>query len=100
VARCNIVVINSLRATGDVRFPLQVGALCMWLLWVPGSWFLGLHLGWGLVGIWLAMTADEWLRGLIMYHRWVKKKWLPFAERSRAAVLAHTDTNVPIVTET
>lgn len=96
----NIVVINSLRATGDARFPMQIGAVCLWAVWVPNSWLLGLHIGWGLVGIWIAMTCDEWLRGLIMYHRWVKKKWLPAAERSRAAVANHTDTNVPFVSET
>ena len=96
----NIVVINSLRATGDARFPVQIGVVFMWLLWVPNSWFLGLHLGWGLVGIWIAMCCDEWLRGLIMYHRWVKRRWLPFAERSRAAVLAQKDTHVPLVHET
>jgi Na+-driven multidrug efflux pump len=96
----NIVVINSLRATGDARFPVQVGAVCMWGLWVPNSWFLGLHLGWGLVGIWIAMACDEWLRGLIMYYRWVKRRWLPYAERSRAAVIGHRNTNVPLVTET
>jgi putative MATE family efflux protein len=93
----NIVVINSLRATGDARFPVQIGAVLMWLLWVPNCWFLGLHLGWGLVGIWIAMTCDEWLRGVIMYRRWVKKKWLPYAERSRAAVMRD---NVPLVNET
>ena len=93
----NIVVINSLRATGDARYPVQIGAVCMWLLWVPNSWFLGVHLGWGLVGIWIAMTCDEWLRGLLMYHRWVKRRWLPAAERSRAAVMSN---NVPLVNET
>ena len=96
----NIVVINSLRATGDAHFPVKVGVVCMWLLWVPNSWFLGLHLGWGLVGIWIAMACDEWLRGIIMYYRWIKRRWLPAAERSRTAVLAHTNTNVPVVTET
>ncbi len=93
----NIVVINSLRATGDARFPVKVGIVCMWLLWVPNSWFLGLHLGWGLVGIWIAMTCDEWLRGIIMYHRWVKRRWLPAAERSRAEVMRN---HVPLVNET
>lgn len=96
----NIVVINSLRATGDVRFPLGIGIIFMWLFWVPNSWFLGLHLGWGLVGIWIAMSGDEWVRGIIMYYRWVRRRWLPAAERSRAAVLSHTSTNVPIVNET
>jgi len=93
----NIVVINSLRATGDARFPLKVAAVCMWLFWVPNSWFLGLHLGWGLVGIWIAMTCDEWLRGILMYYRWVKRRWLPAAERSRAEVMRN---HVPLVSET
>jgi putative MATE family efflux protein len=93
----NIVVINSLRATGDARFPVKVGIVCMWLLWVPNSWFLGLHLGWGLVGIWVAMSLDEWTRGLIMYYRWVKRRWLPAAERSRAEVMRN---HVPVVVET
>jgi putative MATE family efflux protein len=93
----NIVVINSLRATGDARFPVKAGMACMWLFWVPNSWFLGLHLGWGLVGIWIAMTLDEWTRGLIMYHRWVRRRWLPAAERSRAEVMRN---HVPLVAET
>jgi Na+-driven multidrug efflux pump len=93
----NIIVINSLRATGDVRFPVQVGAVCMWLIWVPNAWFLGLHLGFGLVGIWIAMACDEWLRGVLMYYRWVKRKWLPAAERSRNAVMRD---HVPTVAET
>ncbi len=93
----NIIVINSLRATGDARFTVQIGVCCMWLLWVPNSWLLGLHLGWGLVGIWIAMALDEWLRGLIMYRRWKLRKWLPAAERSRAEAMRN---NVPVVAET
>ncbi|WP_409421558.1 MATE family efflux transporter [Pseudaeromonas sp. ZJS20] len=71
----NIVVINSLRATGDARFPLMMAILSMWGLAIPLAWFLGLHLGWGLVGIWLAFAADEWTRGLAMYWRWKSRRW-------------------------
>jgi putative MATE family efflux protein len=81
----NVVVISSLRATGDARYPVVVGFLCMWGLWVPIAWLLGLKLGLGLVGIWISMICDEWTRGLLMYHRWRKRKWLPAAERSRAS---------------
>lgn len=79
----NVVVISSLRATGDARFPVIAGFICMWGLWVPLAWLLGLKLGLGLVGIWISMICDEWTRGLLMYNRWSKRKWLPAALRSR-----------------
>jgi putative MATE family efflux protein len=82
----NIVVINTLRATGDVRYAILVGLLSMWGVWVPLAWLLGLRLGYGLPGIWIAMMCDEWLRGLLMYRRWRNRRWLPHAERVRARV--------------
>jgi Na+-driven multidrug efflux pump len=80
----NVVVINGLRATGDARFPVIAGMICMWCGWVPLAWFLGLKLGLGLVGIWISLICDEWTRGMFMYYRWRKRKWLPAAERSFA----------------
>jgi len=71
----NLVVINSLRATGDARFPVLMGMCSMWGVAVPLAWLLGLHLGWGLVGIWIAFTCDEWVRGLAMYARWKSRVW-------------------------
>ena len=84
----NVIVINSLRATGDARFPVFVGLAVMWGVWVPLSWLLGVKLGWGVPGIWCAMACDEWIRGLLMYWRWRTWKWLPSAERSRAKAQA------------
>jgi len=85
---CNIVVINALRATGDARFPVMVGAVSMLVVMAGGSWLLGVHLGWGLVGVWIAYAADEWLRGLIMAVRWWRHGWVPLARGTRRRVLA------------
>jgi putative MATE family efflux protein len=82
----NVVIISSLRATGDVKFPLQMAIFSMWCVWVLLAWFLGVHLAWGLPGIWLAMTADEWVRGLMMYRRWKGRKWVEHARHSHAHV--------------
>lgn len=75
----NLVVINALRAAGDARYPVMVGAGSMLLVLAGGSWLLGHALGWGLVGLWIAYAADEWLRGLLMWRRWATQGWVPHA---------------------
>jgi len=92
----NIIVINSLRATGDVGFPISMAILSMWGVWVPLAWLLGVHLGWGLPGLWMAMTVDEWLRGVLMYRRWKSRAWLKHAQRSRDQV---TGSLAPVAQE-
>lgn len=79
----NLVVINALRATGDARYPVLAGAASMAVVLAGGSWFLGIHLGWGLVGVWIAYAADEWIRGLLMWRRWATLGWLPHARAAR-----------------
>ncbi|MCC3355892.1 MATE family efflux transporter [Bacillus sp. REN16] len=71
----NAVVISSLRAAGDVNFPVLIGIVSMWGVSVPIAYFLGIHLDLGLIGIWIAFIADEWLRGILMLWRWRKGHW-------------------------
>ncbi|WP_247652871.1 MATE family efflux transporter [Ideonella aquatica] len=75
----NLVVINALRATGDARYPVMAGTASMLVVLAGGSWALGIGLGWGLPGLWVAYAADEWLRGLLMWRRWVRLRWVPYA---------------------
>lgn len=82
----NLVVINSLRATGDARFPLYAGIASMWGIAVVLAWLLGLHWGWGLIGVWSAFAIDEWVRGLLMYRRWKSRAWEKHAHATRAGL--------------
>ncbi|MBS2970614.1 MATE family efflux transporter [Metabacillus sp. KIGAM252] len=75
----NIVLINSLRAAGDAQFPVWMGMISMVGISVPLGYFLVFHLDMGLAGIWLAIAADEWTRGVIMFFRWKSRKWEKFA---------------------
>lgn len=75
----NIVIINSLRAAGDAKFPVAMGALSMVMMSLPLGYFLVFVLDLGLPGIWLAITADEWTRAIIMYFRWKGRRWENFA---------------------
>jgi len=71
----NIVIINSLHAAGDIKFPMFMGITCVFTVAGLFSYLFGISLGWGLAGIWLANAMDEWIRGLAMYFRWKSKKW-------------------------
>jgi putative MATE family efflux protein len=71
----NIVLMNSLKSAGDVRFPVIIGIISMWGIAVSLSYLLGIHYGMGLLGIWLAQGVDEWLRGIFAYRRWLSKPW-------------------------
>jgi len=71
----NIVIVNALRASGDAKFPLITGLIFMWGLSLPLGYFLGVYLGWGIIGVWIGFCADEWLRGLANTWRWRNKKW-------------------------
>ncbi len=71
----NIIVISSLNATGDVRFPFICGIIVMWIVSLPFSYLLGVYIGLGLVGVWLAYIIDEGLRAMLMYRRWRSRVW-------------------------
>ena len=84
----NMSMVCGLRATGDVGYPLKIGLITMWGIWVPLSWLFGITFGWGLPGLWAAMIADEIVRGWILLRRWQRREWLPNAKKSRDGVTA------------
>ena len=71
----NIVVINSMKAAGDVKFPTVLAILSMWGLSVLLSYILGVVLGMGLAGVWIGMAADEICRGVVVFIRWIRGGW-------------------------
>jgi putative MATE family efflux protein len=71
----NVVVIPGLKGAGDVRFPVAVGIASMWGIAAGGGFLLGKGFGLGISGIWIALTADEILRGIIMLFRWKSGIW-------------------------
>lgn len=67
---------SSLRAAGDSKFTSLVSMLSMWLFRVVLGYILGITLGWGILGIWIAMDCEWAVRGLIFMKRFKGNKWL------------------------
>lgn len=72
----NVVMINSLRSAGDVKFPVYIGIVVMWGIGVTFAWFFAIFLGLGLTGIWISFIADEWIRGTFMIRRFKQRNWV------------------------
>ena len=66
---------NTLRAAGDVKITLVVSLLSMWIFRIGFSFLLGKELGWGVFGIWVAMTIDWLFRAILFFIRYHRGKW-------------------------
>ncbi|WP_258297810.1 MATE family efflux transporter [Paenibacillus peoriae] len=86
----NHVVINSLRAAGDVQFPLMMAIISMWGIKIPLAYVLGIHMGYGVLGVWIAHACDEWVRGIFHYLRWKGRKWQHKSLLSKAELQAES----------
>ncbi|OAB43960.1 MATE family efflux transporter [Paenibacillus antarcticus] len=71
----NLVIINSLRASGDAKFPVYMGLISMVCMSLPLGYVLIFQLHLGLAGVWIAIACDEWLRAIIMFFRWKSRAW-------------------------
>lgn len=65
----------ALRAAGDSRFTSVTSMLTMWLFRVVLGYVLGIVMGLGVLGVWLAMNCEWGVRGAIFVWRYRRDKW-------------------------
>lgn len=66
---------NALRAASDVTYPMILSIISMWVFRIGFSWLLGVQLGLGVLGIWIAMTIDWLFRAICFTIRYCGTKW-------------------------
>ena len=66
---------NILRAAGDVTFTMIVCVVSMWIFRILCAYFLGVNLGFGLIGVWTAMIIDWAVRTVFFIARYKSGKW-------------------------
>ena len=66
---------NALRAAGDARYVMKVGIISMWTVRVSVAYLLTFALGFGPVGVWIAMGLDFVTRGTFFLVRWRRGRW-------------------------
>lgn len=72
---------NTFRAAADVKQPMILSIISMWVFRIGFSWLLGVKLDMGILGIWIAMTIDWLFRAICFTIRYLRGSW----EKSRLA---------------
>jgi len=71
----NLVIIGSMKAAGDVLFPVFVGMAVMWGIGISVGYSCGVLFSLGVAGVFMGTAADECVRGIIALVRWRKGSW-------------------------
>lgn len=71
----SFVLPNALRAAGDVRFPMTVSILSMFVFRIGVSYLLVYVFRLGVISVWLAMCADWIVRSVCFLWRWRSERW-------------------------
>jgi Na+-driven multidrug efflux pump len=66
---------NALRAAGDARYCMIISSITMWSVRVTLAYIISYILGFGPVGVWIAMTGDFVARSACFVIRWRKGRW-------------------------
>lgn len=66
---------QALRAAGDTKFTMLVSSVSMWTMRVGFGVLLGRYLGFGVLGIWMAMFVDWVLRIAFFVPRFHGRRW-------------------------
>lgn len=67
---------NALRGAGDAKFTMLISIISMWVCRIVVSYILVMKCNMGILGVWIGMFADWYVRGISYSIRFTKKKWL------------------------
>jgi putative MATE family efflux protein len=69
------VLSGALRGCGDTRTPMYVAASGLWGIRLPLAYILAFPLKMGIVGVWIAMTGDLFVRFVLIFIRYRRISW-------------------------
>ncbi len=71
----SFIIPSGLRGAGDGRYTMWVAIFSMWIFRVGMGWLLSHPLGFGVLGIWIAMAVDWVIRSLFFVPRLLSEAW-------------------------
>ena len=73
-----MVLTQSFNGAGNTKVPTVINFFCFWLFQIPVAYVAALILGWGPLGVYLAITLSETLIAAVSWYWFKKGKWKTF----------------------
>ena len=73
-----MVLTQSFNGAGNTKVPTVINFFCFWLFQIPIAYVAALILGWGPLGVYLAITLSETLIAGVSWYWFKKGKWKTF----------------------
>lgn len=70
-----LVFTQALLGAGAQRTVMLLTLSTQWLVFLPLAWWIGVHQGWGLVGIWWCQLGYRTLNSLAFVLIWQRRRW-------------------------
>ncbi len=71
----SMVLRGALSGAGDTRTSMILAWTSTYGVRLPASWILGYVLGYGFVGVWIALSGELVVRGLLYLARYLQGGW-------------------------
>ncbi|AJA49382.1 putative efflux protein, MATE family [Clostridium pasteurianum DSM 525 = ATCC 6013] len=71
----SFVLPAGLKGAGDAKYTMITSIIGMWIFRITFGYVLGIPLGLGLIGVWIGMYTDWFVRGILYIIRFRKGKW-------------------------
>lgn len=66
----------TLQAGGDTKIPMYMTAIGIWAIRTVGVYVLGVYFGLGLIGVWISIAIDNYVRAIFLILRYRSFNWI------------------------
>ncbi|WP_141395219.1 MULTISPECIES: MATE family efflux transporter [Bacillus] len=71
-----LVLTGVFQGGGNTKYPMYITTIGIWAIRTIGVYVLGISLGWGIAGVWIAIGLDNFFRALLLWRRFTKDEWM------------------------
>ncbi len=87
-----ITLTGAYQAANNTTFPMYLTAVGMWVIRAGLVYFLGIYLGWGLTGVWIAIGIDIIFRAGALTINFIRGNWMKLEKAAEPKTECHPQT--------